>query len=109
MPYTVRIDQFLDFTSSINWPAVVGGIWVPPPANGSNPGTPTFTGTVTTTAGLPPVLTFAALGGPPTTDSVMLISQSPQTWREGSIRRSHQRSLKYWQSLPLRSSYRHRQ
>ena len=75
MPYTVLIDQFLDFTGAINWSTVVGAIWVPPPSDGSSPGTPTFTGTVTSVSGKPPMLTFPALGGPPTAASAMLISQ----------------------------------
>ena len=75
MPYTVLIDQYFDLSGEINWPAVIGGIWVPPPSDGSSPGTPTFAGTVTSTADQPPMLTFAALDGPPTTASAMLISQ----------------------------------
>ena len=75
MPYTVLIDQYLDFSGEITWPAVIGGIWIPPPSDGSSPGTPTFTGTVTSAAGQPPMLTFAALDGPPTTASAMLVSQ----------------------------------
>jgi hypothetical protein len=73
MPYTVLLDEFLDLTGSINWSAVVGGIWVPPPSDGTSPGTPTFAGTVT--SGSPPTLTFPALDGPPATASAMLISQ----------------------------------
>jgi hypothetical protein len=75
MPYTVLFDQFLDFTEGITWSAVVGGIWVPPPSDGTNPGNPTFTGTVTIASGQPPTLTFPALGGPPTTASAMRVSQ----------------------------------
>jgi hypothetical protein len=75
MPYSVLIDQYLDFTGQVNLPSVVGSIWVPAPSDGTHPGTPTFTGTVTAAPGTPPVLTFPALGGPPTTDSAMLISQ----------------------------------
>ena len=74
-PYTVLFDEFIDLTGGVNWSAVVGGIWVPPPSEGSNPGTPTFAGTVTTASGTPPTLTFPTLGGPPTTAAAMLVSQ----------------------------------
>ena len=75
MPFTVLLDEFLDLTGSINWSAVVGGIWVPPPSDGTSPGTPSFAGTVTSVS--PPTLTFSALGGPPAAASAMLISQPP--------------------------------
>jgi PASTA domain len=75
MPYTVLLDEFLDLSGSIDWSAVVGGIWVPPPSDGTSPATPSTAGTATAVS--PPTLTFPALDAPPATASAMLISQPP--------------------------------
>lgn len=71
MPYTVNIEVF-DLTGGLTSSAITGGIWVPPPADGSNPGSPTFSGTMNPEGS---VLTFPAMGGPPTGTSAMLVSQ----------------------------------
>jgi hypothetical protein len=75
MPYTIKFDDYLDLTETINWPAVVAGIWVPPPSDGRSPGTPTFAGTITSGIKQLAILTFPALDGPPTDVSAMLISE----------------------------------
>jgi hypothetical protein len=75
MSYTVKFDDYLDLTGTINWPAVVAGIWVPPPSDGSSPGTLTFAGTVTSGIEQLAILTFPTLDGPPTDVSAMLISE----------------------------------
>lgn len=70
MPYSVNIGVF-DLTGSLSVSAITGGIWIPPPTDGSNPGLPTFAGAMTPAGSL----TFPALGGPPPATSAMLVSQ----------------------------------
>jgi len=74
MAYAVEIG-FLDLAGIFN-PAVRGGIWVPPPPDGSSPGGPNFAGTVTSGSGQAPLtLTFAELAGPPAGGSAMLVTE----------------------------------
>lgn len=79
MLYNILFDEFTDLSGKINRPAVMGGIWVPPPSvqqhGSASPRTPDFTATVTSAPDQPATLTFPALAGPPTGDSAMLISE----------------------------------
>jgi hypothetical protein len=74
-PYAVSFAEFVDSTGAISWPAVIGGVWEPPPPGGSTPGAPSFSGAVSSAPDQSATLTFPTLAGPPTIASAMLISQ----------------------------------
>jgi hypothetical protein len=76
MPYVVEV-TFLDFTglfANIS-PAMMGGIFVPPPPGGGPAGAPTFAGTGSS-PGQPFTVTFHALGAPPEGFAAMLVTET---------------------------------
>jgi hypothetical protein len=59
------------------------GIWVPPPSDGSSPGTPNNVATVSSDPD--PKLTFPTLGGPPSSSAMRVWNLTGDLFRSGAI------------------------
>ena len=83
MPYVIKVN-LEDTAGIVSTAAIAGGIWVPPPASGSSPGTANNPATVSS-GPEGTTLTFPGLDGPPEFSAVRVSIPPGDLFRSGAV------------------------